>query len=307
MRVTEWVVREAPAPQGGSARGGCLGSKLWMFLEGSYVPSPGELEALKRVAGLNKLYLAFLRRARGVFYGEWLREEARFRWFARNAVEVVRALEGLDYALFKFRRPVDHVSVDLDVLVDAGNVPAAASRLRGLGFRVVVWEPYTVTLERRGFVVDLYAHPSFAWVVYMDGGLLLEEAEDAELNGVHARVLTESAEAVVAAAHAVYKEHMVLLLDCMTVERWADGSAEELSRALKAHAALQLVEEVCRSVRSGAAEAPYRLPLPVAVRVLAGKAAVDPHTRATLLNALRYLSRRDFGRGLAWRILRESY
>jgi hypothetical protein len=40
--------------------------------------------------------------------------------------------------------------------------------LRDRGFRIAVAEPYTVTLERRGFIVDLYTEPAFAWVVYME-------------------------------------------------------------------------------------------------------------------------------------------
>ena len=77
-------------------------------------------------------------------------------------------------------------------------------------------EPYTVTMERRGFIVNLYTEPAFAWVVYMDGGRLLREySEDVELGGVSARGLSRGAEVAVAAAHAVYKEHLVLLMDCL--------------------------------------------------------------------------------------------
>jgi hypothetical protein len=78
-------------------------------------------------------------------------EERRYRWFVENTVEVVEALEGVDYALFKFRRPVEHVSVDLDVLVDSGFIGRAVKALKSLGFEVVVSEPYTITLSRRGF------------------------------------------------------------------------------------------------------------------------------------------------------------
>jgi hypothetical protein len=41
--------------------------------------------------------------------GELLREEARYRWFMGNAAEVVDALSraGVEYALHKFRRPLD--------------------------------------------------------------------------------------------------------------------------------------------------------------------------------------------------------
>jgi hypothetical protein len=57
-----------------------------------------------------------------------LREEARYRWFLRNTVEVVNALRGLEYALYKFRRPVEHVSVDLDILVERSCVAGLCAR-----------------------------------------------------------------------------------------------------------------------------------------------------------------------------------
>jgi len=147
-------------------------------------------------------------------------EESRFKWFVRNALEVVKVLKGVDYVLYKFRRPVDHVSVDLDILVSARDIPRAVKSLRERGFRVIVPEPYTVTMERRGFIVDLYTMPSFAWVVYVDGLRLIgEHSSDVELWGTTVRALSREAEVAVAAAHAVYKEHLVLLMDCLVVWR----------------------------------------------------------------------------------------
>ncbi|WP_252901735.1 hypothetical protein [Vulcanisaeta sp. JCM 14467] len=61
--------------------------------------------------------------------------------YVTNAIDVARALSGLDYAFFKFRRPVDHVSVDLDILINSRDVSAAVTRLRSLGFSVIVGEP----------------------------------------------------------------------------------------------------------------------------------------------------------------------
>jgi hypothetical protein len=76
------------------------------------------------VAKLNKLLLTYPRRVEGVLRDELLREEARYRWFIRNATEVVGVLEsvGANYALYKFRRPFEHVTVDLDILVRVEDV-----------------------------------------------------------------------------------------------------------------------------------------------------------------------------------------
>ena len=66
-----------------------------------------------------------------------------------NAVEVVKALKGLSYALYKFRKSVDHVSIDLDNLITRSDAPRAVRALRERGFKVISPEPYTVMLARR--------------------------------------------------------------------------------------------------------------------------------------------------------------
>jgi len=289
--------------------GATLTLRLLKALEGSYRPSGGEVYRLAELAKLNKLYLAYLRRVGGPLESELLREEARLRWFLRNAVEVVGALRGLDYALYKFRRPVEHVSVDLDVLVSRSDVARAARALVRRGFRVVVPEPYTVTLERRGFIVDLYTEPAFAWVVYMSGsGLLRDCVEEVELGGVGARALSREAEVAVAAAHAVYKEHLVLLLDCLVAWEWANGKAREVARELKVERALEILLGVCELVKGGAVEAPVKLGSRALLGAYLGKVAGDPAFRATLPSAVRYiLSRGDAGALVLRRLTRKSY
>jgi hypothetical protein len=283
--------------------------KLLRVLGGSYSPSSAvEASLLAERARLNKLYLAYLR-ALGGPGGELVREEARYRWFLRNAVEVVNALRGLEYALYKFRRPVEHVSVDLDILVGRGCVAGAVHALREQGFRVVVAEPYTVTLERRGFIVDLYTEPAFAWIVYMDGSRLLREySEDVGLAGAVARGLSRGAEVAVAAAHAVYKEHLVLLMDCLVAWSWLDSEAWSVAVESGVEAGLVEMLRVCSLVRGGLAEAPFRLEPYVLARLYVGKIVRDPAFRATLPNAVRYLvSRRDAGARVLVRIARKSY
>jgi ABC-type transport system involved in cytochrome c biogenesis ATPase subunit len=67
--------------------------KLLRTLQGLYKPSSGEVYELAGIAKLNKLYLAYLRRVGGVLRNELIREEAKYRRFMRNAVEVVVVLE----------------------------------------------------------------------------------------------------------------------------------------------------------------------------------------------------------------------
>jgi hypothetical protein len=280
--------------------------RLLRTLYGLYRPVGWEVEKLAWLSRLNKVYLAYLRRVRSP-EGELLREERRYRWFVENTVEVVEALGGVDYALFKFRRPVEHVSVDLDVLVDNGCVGRAVKALKSLGFEVVVSEPYTITLSRRGFTVDLYTQPSFAWTVYLDGGRLLREhREELEIGGFRAYGLTREAEVVVAAAHAVYKEHIVLLLDCITAWTWTNKRTWGIALELRAQRALEELLKACNMIREGLAEAPYKLKPHVILKAYTEKMIEDPIFRATTPNMLRYITTRRAGAQILARLRRRS-
>jgi len=81
------------------------------------VASCEDLPGILHVSSLNKVLLGVLR---GLGYEGGLRrrEEWRYRRFMSGLKEVVGVLRGLDYALFKFRKPVLHVSVDIDVLIN---------------------------------------------------------------------------------------------------------------------------------------------------------------------------------------------
>jgi hypothetical protein len=285
--------------------------KLLKTLLGLYKPKGEEVYRLAEVANLNKLLLAYLRRVWDALRDQLIREEARYRRFMKNTAEVIEVLEGVGatYALYKFRRPFDHVSVDLDILVRVEDVPKAVKALASRGFKVVVWEPYTVTLARNGFIVDLYTNPSFAWVVYMDGGKLLRCCvEEIEVNGLRARALSREAEVVVTAAHAIYKEHMVLLMDCLVTWAWTNRGARNLANELGADEALEALYNICRAIGAGHAKAPYRLGLGMVAKVLTKKLVEDPVFRATAINTLRYaFGRRDIGTRMLSRFLRKSY
>ena len=281
-----------------------LTQKLVALLNGNYVPKAAELPQLAELARLNKLYLAFLRRVNGLGLR---REEERFKWFMRNTGEVASALRGLDYALFKFSRPFEHVSVDLDILIKVGQMHHAVHNLVKRGFRIIVAEPYTITLERGGFIVDLYTHPSFAWVVYMNGEYLLDYVEDIEVNGTPARALSKDAEVVVAAAHAVYKEHIYLLMDYFVIKQWLSSKAASLAEELNVAYALKLALMLNKAIESGQIEAPYRFPITLTARILMRKFAEDPYFRGTSLNALKLIVNPRAPRMLAGRLSRRSY
>jgi hypothetical protein len=285
--------------------------KLLRTLQGLYKPSSEEVYKLAGVAKLNKLYLAYLRRVRGVLRDELTREEAKYRRFMRNVAEVVEVLQGVgaNYALYKFRRLFEHVSVDLDILIRVDDVSKVVKALVYRGFRVVVWEPYTVTLVRAGFIVDLYTHPSFAWVVYMDGGRLLDCCvEELDVEDLVAKALSREAEVAVAAAHAVYKEHMVLLMDCLVAWSWLNRRAWDIAVEHRVEESLETLLETCSLIKNNLVEAPCRLKPSILLIAYMGKLVDDPLLRGTLLNIVEYFtSRRDIGEKIVSRITRKSY
>jgi len=285
--------------------------KLLRTLQGLYKPSSEEVYKLAEVAKLNKLYLAYLGRVEDVLRNELIHEEAKYRWFMKNAAEVVRVLEsvGATYALYKFRRPFEHVSVDLDILVRVEDVSRAVRALVSRGFKVVVWEPYTVTLVRGGFIVDLYTHPSFAWVVYMDGGRLLDCCvEEVDVGGLVAKALSREAEVAVASAHAVYKEHMVLLMDCLVAWSWLNKRAWNIALEHRVEESLEALLETCSLIKNNLVEAPCRIKPSILLKAYMGKLVNDPLLRGTLINVVEYFtSRRDIGEKIVSRITRKSY
>ncbi|MEM3980790.1 MAG: hypothetical protein QXF79_06005 [Ignisphaera sp.] len=226
-----------------------------------------------------------------------------------EVVRVTKALQGLDYALYKFRKPIEHVSVDIDVLVRYEHLLKAVKALADIGFRVEVLEPYTVTMVRGKAIVDLYTHPSFAWIVYLDGERLLEEVETIEIDpvGVEARALTVEAEAIATLAHAVYKEHMYLLSDYYVAREWLNSKALGLARELRAEEAVETTLWLNEQIERGLVETPIKLASVQSMEILARKFIEDSNFRATTVNILRLATRKRTMQQLIWRIKRKTY
>jgi predicted methyltransferase len=51
------------------------------------------------------------------------------------------------------------------MIISLKDIYKAVRHLREKEFKVIVYEPYTITLARKGFVVDLYTQPSLAWII----------------------------------------------------------------------------------------------------------------------------------------------
>ena len=129
--------------------------KLIEVIEGRYSLTGGELNKLIEAARINKILLGFLRRANISTDLRWI-EEMKYAKYMNLVKEVANLLNDLNYALYKFRKPIEHVSVDIDILVDRSDVAEASRRLLKNGFKPLVIEPYTVTFQKYGVPIDLY-------------------------------------------------------------------------------------------------------------------------------------------------------
>lgn len=265
-----------------------------------------DIDDLIKLAKLNKVLLGFLRK---IGYGGFLRikEERLYKHYIAKVSEVSRILSDLDYALYKFRKPIEHVSTDIDIIIRQEHLPSAVKRLTEKGFKVKLLEPYTITMVRDKTIVDLYTNPSFAWIVYLDGKRLLEEIEIIEIGDVEAKALNIDAEVVVAAAHAVYKEHIYLLADYYITKKWLSGKAMKLARELNAEDAIRMSMKLNEQIEQGRIEVPAKLKPIEITRVLTNKFIVDSIFRATTTNIARLIAKERGIQLLSWRIRRKSY
>ncbi|MEM4643465.1 MAG: hypothetical protein QXY51_02415, partial [Candidatus Bathyarchaeia archaeon] len=214
-----------------------------------------------------------------------------------------------DYAFYKFRKPVEHVSVDIDVLVRYEHLPKAVKALISKGFRIEVLEPYTVTMVKGETIVDLYTHPSFAWIVYLDGERLLEEAETIEVEpvGMEVRALTREAEAVATAAHAIYKEHVYLLSDYYVTKKWLNGKALKLAGELHVEEVVRISLKLNDQIEQGLIETPVKLNLAQTIKTLTTKFMKDSSFRATSMNTIKLATKKRGVQQLIQRMKRKAY
>ncbi|MEM3716429.1 MAG: hypothetical protein QW145_04630, partial [Candidatus Bathyarchaeia archaeon] len=266
---------------------------------------------LIELAGLNKVLLGFLRR---ICYEGNVRaaEESRYKRYISEVINVSKSLNGLNYALFKFRKPVEHVSVDIDILIHSGHLFKAMKKLRGAGFTIEVLEPYTVTMIKDETIVDLYTHPSFAWTVYLDGKRLLEESETINIEEVEAgntevKALTIEAEVIATAAHAIYKEQMYLLTDYYVTKQWLNNKALKLAKELNAEEAIQTSLELNVKIEKGLTETPIKLNPFQTAKILTTKFMKDPNFRATSINTIKLSTKKRTIQQLISRMKRKSY
>jgi len=258
------------------------------------------------LARLNKVLLHILRASN---YDGELRssQEDGLRRVVNVVAEVEDALGGIEHAFIKLVKPVTYVPADVDVLVRRDQVLLAASRLVRLGYRVLLYEPYTITLVKNGINVDLYVHPSAANLVYARGEEFLKSRVKAKYNGVDVLSIDRDHEVVLTVLHAVYKEGIVTLNDVATVIKWLSDETVKLCLRLRCMQALEFVLTVALLSIMGSATLPYKLPIGYWSSKLISRVLSNIAYTPSILQGIKRIGDVRFLGQLALKITRVSY
>ncbi len=265
-----------------------------------------EINSLIELASKNKVLLHLLR---VLNIHDPLREsqEKAMRNIVKTVEILSKVLKGYEYTFFKLVKPVSYVPADVDVLVNANQIGRVAKEVMGLGYMLIVKDPYCITLTRGDSIVDLYMQPSVGGAIFVDGQRLLNHTRIAEFNGVELRTLEPYAEALTAVSHAIYKEQIYTLNDYFTIKKWATGRSFRLAEELSCRQALELSVKLNRLIEDGFIETPYKLPPPLWLTIVMHKLLEDPLTKATLTNILGKMRDPRIGRLLTSRLSRQTY
>jgi hypothetical protein len=211
-------------------------------------------------------------------------QEEAIENIVRLVENLSKDLDGFSFAFFKLVKPVSYVPADVDVLVKSEEREEIIRRIEELGFKVEVKEPFCTTLVKGPSIVDVYVHPTLGSMIYMDGQELLSHVCIKDFNGLRIKSLESYAEALVSAAHAVYKERIYTLNDYFTVKEWTTEETFKLAKKLRCTSGLNLAMKINEAIEKGLIEAPYKIPVTTWTKLLAQKIVNDPLTRSTCKN-----------------------
>lgn len=265
-------------------------------------------QGIIELARLNKVLLHVLR---AVNYDGELRQsqENGLRRVINMVSEVEDALNGIEHAFIKLIKPVVYVPADVDVLVRRDQVLLAAARLIKRGYRLLLYEPYTITLVKDGINVDLYVHPSVADLTYARGGEdFLKLKTLGEYHGIKVSAIDRSAEVVLTILHAIYKEGIVTLNDALTIITWLNDDAVRLCERLKCRRAMELALSIVLSSIAGSLVLPYKLSMGLwAVNLLMRVLGHGEYAPSVFMGGIRRIGDSRSMTQLINRIIRVSY
>lgn len=259
-----------------------------------------------RAAASNKVLLHFLR---NICFKEEIRwvEERKLNRVIRVVKDIANTFKDLNYAFFKFVKPIAYVPSDIDLLVEHEAVSSAIFKLRKLGFNVEIIEPYCITVRSPEAIIDVYVHPTLGGMIYLDARRLLEHRRIVNFHDVEIPTLENYAEALVSIAHAIYKEKIYTLNDYVTVKKWFSMKTMRLAEELECWQVVFLALQIHEAVDKKRLILPYRIPLPLWIKALTSKIAHDKTTRSTVFNTLKALRDPRIGKHIISKLTRETY
>jgi len=267
-------------------------------------PRRGDLEEAAR----NKVLLEYMR-VTG-YHGLWRdRQEEMRRRLVESIAEVEAVLgERVEHVYIKTCKPVAYVPSDIDMLAPPHGAAEAARLLARRGWRLAALDHYTVTMARRGVVLDIYTSLTLADTVYLDARLIdmRRDTETCMLDDTPIPAPRRPLEAAIDTAHAVYKERLYTLNDHLTLTRIGIGAAAEAARRLRVEGAVRHAALLASMAAKGL-RLPRHIDPPHWILLHASKTLRDPAYRATLGNTLRRILTRTAGGTILHRLRRQTY
>lgn len=261
---------------------------------------------LIEIAMKNKVLLQLLRILNINDYLRFSQEKA-FSSMLQVIETLSKCLKDCEYAFFKLIKPIVYVPADVDLLVSIHHVKKTIKLIERLGYNVITKDPYCVTLSKGHSIIDLYTYPSLGGVAFIDGQKLLEHSRKVEFNGIEVKSLEPYAEAVVVAAHAIYKERIYTLNDYFTLKKTLSKRSFELAKGLHCEESLKLIIAINRNVDEGLLGLPYKIPIALWFKLMTQKLYDDKLTKTTLINLIKTLFNQRFGKQLLAKLTGESY
>ncbi len=229
----------------------------------------------------------------------------------RRKVETVRTiseiLKGFDFAFFKLTKPIRYVPADIDILTKSEEARKIVKKIAKIGYVITVKEPYCFELVRGSSAIDLYTYPTVGAVAYLNGQALLEHIRQVEFEGLEIISLESYAEALVAAAHAVYKEKIYTLNDLFIVKKWSSRRSFRLAEELNCEQAVRFAQILNQEIEKGILNTPYSIPAVSWFTLLLQKFYNDKLTRETSINILQTLCKRRTGKLIVSKFTRTTY
>jgi hypothetical protein len=260
---------------------------------------------LLNFAAENKMLLELLR-STGLTGPLRERQESLYLDFVHSMTELSQLFAELDYALIKFDKAVAYVPSDIDFLVSEKDIEDATSILREHGYKQIVREPFCRTF-RKEVTVDLYIHPCVANFIYLNGRKLLNHRIEMKIGDHYVKVLSRDVEAVLVASHAIYKEQLFTLNDCLTIKKWLSEKSIDFANETKTAQALSKSIILVKSVLKGELELPHKIGVVLTTGFLGAKFASDKTTRSSFLSLGTKLANKQFGLLLISRFKRRTY